>query len=117
MYGKIHVYINVYVRLYLRKRSEEDHHLFVRFALSPLALSCFLDVFGRQPSDSGRVLMVAPELADLMLAVKLPPQMPFQTVVVETLMSNETSVTPKANMITFNLQTTAKMCALSIVIK
>lgn len=45
------------------------YHLFVGFDLSSLALSCFLDVFGRQPSNGGRVLMVRPELTGVMLAV------------------------------------------------
>lgn len=65
------------------------YHLFVWFAVGPLALSGLLDVVGRQASHSGRVLVVAPELADLMLVVQLAPQVPLQTVVVEMMMMSD----------------------------
>lgn len=96
---------------------DKHYHLFVWFHLSPLALSCFLDVFGRQPSNCGRVLMVAPEVTDLMLTVWLSPQMPVQTVVVETVMSNEMSATTIAKLITSTLQTPAKKCILYVTIE
>lgn len=86
---------------------DSSYHLLVWFDLIPLALSCFLDVFGRQPSDRGRVLVVAPELTDLMLTVQRAPQVPVQTMVVE-MMSDEMSATPKAKVITFILQTKQK---------
>lgn len=72
------------------------------FHLGSLALSRFLDVFGRQPSNGGRVLMVRPELTGVMLAVQSYPQTPVQTVVVEMVLSNEMSAKPKTTVINFN---------------
>lgn len=80
----------------MRKR---NYHLFMWFSISPLALSSFLDVFGRQSPHRGWVLMVAPELTDRMLKVKLPPHMFVHSVVVE-LTSTKMSATEKAKRIT-----------------
>lgn len=68
------------------------YHLLVWFGVGPLALSGFLDVLGRQPSDGGRVLMVAPLVSDRLLDVKLSPHVSVGTVVVEMMLSYETSV-------------------------
>lgn len=80
----------------MRKR---NYHLFMWFSISPLALTSFLDVFGRQSPHRGWVLMVAPELTDRMLKVKLPPHMFVHSVVVE-LTSTKMSATEKAKRIT-----------------
>lgn len=53
------------------------------FRVGPLSLSGFLDVFGRESPHCGGVLMVALELTDMMLTVKLPPHMSVHSVVAE----------------------------------
>lgn len=58
-------------------------HLFVRFALGPLALPGLLDVLGRQPPHGGVVLVVGPELRGLTLAVEPRPRGPVGAVAVE----------------------------------
>lgn len=78
------------------------------FGLSPLALSGFIDVFGRQPSNCGWILMVAPDLSDRMLTEKRSPHMSVQTLVVEMMISHETSDTHKAKTITFILERAEK---------
>lgn len=116
MYGTVNVIFNVCVCVFVLKGNEprsRSYHLFVLFDLRAFSLSRFLDVFGRQPSDGGRVLMVAPVLTDLM---QLSPQMPVQTLVVKMLMSNKMSAKPKVKkMITVILQTAEKTSTLQIV--
>lgn len=46
------------------------YRLFVWFHLSSLRLSGFLDVVSRQPSNGGGILVVRPQLTELLLAVQ-----------------------------------------------
>lgn len=77
------------------------HHLFVWFAVSRFPLSCFLNVLGRQTSNSGRVLMIAPGLCARSLAVGcgLAPHPTYQTVVVELMVTESVSATSKTKWI------------------
>lgn len=77
MHQTIHEYL-IQTRIW----KAQIYRLFVWLRLSSLALSGLLDVIGRQPADGGGVLVVRPQLTELLLAVQPQPQMPIQCTVV-----------------------------------
>lgn len=74
------------------------YRLFVWLCLSSLALSGLLDVISRQPADGGGVLVVRPQLTQLLLAVQPEPQMPVQSAVVAAVEPGETPATEEAGV-------------------
>lgn len=82
------------------------YRLFVWLCLSSLALSGFLNVISRQPVHGGGVLVVRPQLTELLLAVQPQPQVPVQSAVVAAVKPGEMPAKEEAGL---NRATQAKI--------
>lgn len=74
------------------------YRLFVLLGLGSLALPGLLNVVGRQAPDGGGVLVVRPQLTELLLAVQPQPQMSVQHAVVAVVKPGDLPVTEEANV-------------------